>query len=239
MRGFAECIEAAFDICGTETMTRLRRFDLIVFDWDGTLFDSTALIARCIQASCADLDQPMPSLREASYVIGMGLTEALAHAAPGLSADRYPELSARYRHHYFARQNDLSLFEGALPMLHALRQRNHSLGVATGKSRRGLDEVLHMVQLKGLFDATRTADETRSKPHPQMLNELMAELGVAPDRTLMIGDTTHDLQLAANAGVASVGVSYGAHEPASFADFSPLHIAHSVADLDAWLSTHV
>ncbi len=219
-------------------MNRPRRFDLIVFDWDGTLFDSTALIARCIQASCADLGQPVPSLRDASYVIGMGLAEALAHAAPGLSPDLYPELGARYRHHYVARQNELSLFDGSLPMLHALKARHHSLGVATGKSRHGLDEVLHAVQLKGLFDATRTADETRSKPHPQMLLELMAELGVSPQRTLMIGDTTHDLQLAANAGVASVGVSYGAHEPASFAEFSPLHVAHSVADLDAWLSAH-
>jgi phosphoglycolate phosphatase len=219
-------------------MTRLRRFDLIVFDWDGTLFDSTALIARCIQASCADLGQPVPSVRDASYVIGMGLAEALAHAAPSLSPDRYPELGARYRHHYLARQNELSLFDGTLPMLHALRQRNHSLGVATGKSRRGLDEVLHTVQLQGLFDATRTADETRSKPHPQMLNELMAELGAAPHRTLMIGDTTHDLLLAANAGVASIGVSYGAHEPTSFSEFSPLHVAHSVADLDTWLSAH-
>ena len=132
----------------------------------------------------------------------------------------------------------MTLFDGTLPMLHALKQRNHSLGVATGKSRRGLDEVLHTVQLKGLFDATRTADETRSKPHPQMLHELMAELGTSPERTLMIGDTTHDLQLAANAGVASVGVSYGAHEPASFAEFSPLQVAHSVADLDTWLSAH-
>lgn len=219
-------------------MTRPRRFDLIVFDWDGTLFDSTALIARCIQASCADLDQPVPSVRDASYVIGMGLAEALAHAAPGLSPERYPELGARYRHHYVARQNELTLFDGTLPMLHALKQRNHSLGVATGKSRRGLDEVLHTVQLKGLFDATRTADETRSKPHPQMLLELMAELGVSPDRALMIGDTTHDLQLAVNAGVASVGVSYGAHEHGSFAEFLPLHVAHSVTDLDTWLSAH-
>lgn len=219
-------------------MTRPRRFELIVFDWDGTLFDSAALIAHCIQAACADLRVTVPSLRDASYVIGMGLGEALQHAAPGLSPDRYPELSARYRHHYIARQNDLSLFEGSLEMLHALKARHHILGVATGKTRRGLDEVLHTVQLKGLFDATRTADETRSKPHPQMLNELMTELGAAPGRTLMIGDTTHDLQMARDAGVARVGVSYGAHEPASFAAFSPLHVAHSVAELDAWLAEH-
>ena len=217
-------------------MSRIRRFDLIVFDWDGTLYDSTALITRCIQASCADLALVVPTAQDASYVIGLGLTEALQHAAPGLAPERYPELSERYRHHYMARQSELSLFNGALPMLQALRRRQHSLAIATGKTRRGLDEVLHTAQLKGLFDATRTADETRSKPHPQMLMELMAEMGVAPDRTLMIGDTTHDLHMAAQAGVASVGVSYGAHEPASFAAYTPLHVAHSVAELDTWLT---
>jgi phosphoglycolate phosphatase len=236
MRGFAAGADAAANARHTETMNRPRRFDLIVFDWDGTLYDSTAFIARCIQASCADLALPVPSVQDASYVIGMGLTEALQHAAPGLAPERYPELSARYKHHYVARQNDLSLFEGTLPMLHALRERQHSLAIATGKTRRGLDEVLHTVQLKGLFDATRTADETRSKPHPQMLQELMAEVGIAPERTLMIGDTTHDLQMARLAGVPSVGVSYGAHEPASFAAFEPLHIVHSVAELDHWLA---
>ena len=217
-------------------MNRPRRFDLIVFDWDGTLYDSTAMIARCIQSACADLGLPVPSVQDASYVIGMGLNEALQHAAPGLPPERYPELGARYRHHYAARQNDLSLFDGTLPMLHALKERQHLLGIATGKTRRGLDDVLHMEQLKGLFDATRTADETRSKPHPQMLQELMAEVGVDPERTLMIGDTTHDLQMAQLAGVPRVGVSYGAHEPASFASYTPLQVVHSMAELDAWLA---
>ena len=219
-------------------MTRPRHFDLIVFDWDGTLFDSTALITRCIQAACADLGVAVPSDRDASYVIGMGLVEALQHAAPGLPRDRYPELGLRYRHHYMARQHELSLFEGTLPMLKALKARNHWLAVATGKSRSGLDDALGTVQLRGVFDATRTADETASKPHPQMLLELMRELGVAPERSLMIGDTTHDLQLAANAGTASVGVSYGAHEHASFAEFAPRHVAHSVSDLNQWLADH-
>ena len=219
-------------------MSAARQFDLIVFDWDGTLFDSTALIARCIQAACADVGEPVPSVQDASYVIGMGLTEALQHAAPGLPAEKYPELGARYRHHYASRQNELSLFDGVLPMLQGLRERQHLLGIATGKTRRGLDDVLHSVQLRGLFDATRTADETRSKPHPQMLQELLAELGVDAHRALMIGDTTHDMQLAANAGVASVGVSYGAHEPATFADLGPRHIAHSVEELTAWLAEH-
>jgi phosphoglycolate phosphatase len=219
-------------------MTRPRQFDLIAFDWDGTLFDSTALIARCIQAACADLGVTVPSDKDASYVIGMGLVEALQHAAPGLPRERYPELGTRYRHHYFAKQHEIVLFDGTLTMLNGLKTRNHWLTVATGKSRKGLDEALTSVELRGMFDATRTADETASKPNPQMLLELMREFGVEPERTLMIGDTTHDLQLAANAGAASVGVSYGAHEMASFAEFKPLHIAHSVADLDNWLARH-
>lgn len=219
-------------------MTRPRQFDLIVFDWDGTLFDSTALITRSIQAACADLGTTVPSDRDASYVIGMGLAEALQHAAPDLPRERYAELANRYRHHYFARQHEIVLFEGTVAMLQGLKARHHWLGVATGKSRRGLDDVLTAVQMKGLFDATRTADETASKPDPRMLLELMGELGVDPERTLMVGDTTHDLQLAVNAGAARVGVSYGAHDPQAFNEFSPLHVAHSVADLNGWLTRH-
>jgi len=217
---------------------RPRRFDLICFDWDGTLFDSTALIARCIQAACADIGVAVPTQEQASYVIGLGLHDALQHVVPGLPPARYPELGQRYRHHYIARQDDLVLFDGTLAMLTALKARNHWLAVATGKSRRGLDEVLDTVQLKGVFDGTRTADQTASKPHPQMLHELMREFGVEAERTLMIGDTTHDLQMAANAGCASVAVSFGAHEPAAFADLGPLHIAHSTAELNAWLAAH-
>jgi phosphoglycolate phosphatase len=222
----------------TEVTDRPRQFDLIVFDWDGTLFDSTALITRCIQAACADVGVAVPSDKDASYVIGMGLIEALQHAAPGLPRERYPELGNRYRHHYFARQHEIVLFEGTLAMLQALKARHHWLGIATGKSRRGLDEALNSVQLKGVFDGTRTADETASKPDPLMLLELMREFGVEPDRTLMIGDTTHDLQLASNAGTARIGVSYGAHEPAAFDEFAPLHIAHSMPDLHDWLARH-
>ncbi|MBX3625448.1 MAG: HAD-IA family hydrolase [Rhizobacter sp.] len=219
-------------------MTRPRRFDLIAFDWDGTLFDSTALIARSIQAACADLGVEVPSDKDASYVIGMGLIDALQHAAPGLPRERYPELGQRYRHHYFAKQHEIVLFKGTLDMLKALKARNHWLAVATGKSRMGLNEALTSVELHGVFDGTRTADETASKPNPLMLQELMREFGVDPERTLMIGDTTHDLQLAMNAGAASVGVSYGAHTPESFGQYKPLHIAHSVADLDDWLARH-
>ena len=211
------------------------KLQVIVFDWDGTLFDSTALITHCIQAAAVDLGLPRPSDASASYVIGMGYSEALAHAMPGLPPERYQELSLRFRHHYLADQHLLTLFKGSLEMLAALKSRRHLLAVATGKHRRGLDEVLAAVELQGVFDATRTADETAGKPDPTMLLQLMAQLDVPPERTLMIGDTTHDLQLAANAGTASVGVSYGAHDHSSFAALAPLHIAHSMTELHQWL----
>ena len=216
-------------------MTQPRRFDLIAFDWDGTLFDSTALIVRCIQAACRDVGVAQPSDAQASYVIGLGLMDALRHAAPDLPFERYPELGRRYRHHYVARQHEVVLFGGTLAMLQALKARQHWLAVATGKSRRGLNEALLAARLGDLFDGTRTADETASKPDPLMLLELMAELDVPAQRTLMIGDTTHDLQLAANAGVASVAVSYGAHPVEDFARHAPLFIAHSTAQLHEWL----
>ncbi|HEY4065578.1 MAG TPA: HAD-IIIA family hydrolase [Burkholderiaceae bacterium] len=219
-------------------MTSSRNFDLVVFDWDGTLYDSTALITRCIQAACVDLGLPRPSDAQASYVIGMGLIEALQHAAPGLPRERYPELGARYRHHYVARQDEIVFFDGALELLQSLKASGHRLAVATGKSRRGLDEALHSSVLHGLFDATRTADETASKPDPRMLHELMDELQIPAERTVMIGDTTHDLQLALNAGVASIGVAYGAHDHTAFAEFPTRHIAHSIADLQDWLARH-
>jgi phosphoglycolate phosphatase len=217
---------------------RPRQFDLIAFDWDGTLFDSTKIIVRCIQRAVADVGGTVPTDQAAAYVIGMGLMQALAHAAPDVPQERYPQLGARYRHHYLAHQDDLVLFDGVLPLLADLRARDHRLAVATGKSRRGLDDVLQARQMHGLFDGSRTADETAGKPHPLMLEELMREFGTEPERTLMIGDTTHDLQMALNAGCASVGVSYGAHEPGGFDELRPRFVAHSVAELHRWLLEH-
>jgi phosphoglycolate phosphatase len=218
--------------------SRPRQFDLIAFDWDGTLFDSTQIIVRCIQQAVADVGGAVPSDRDAAYVIGMGLMDALAHAAPDVPRERYAELGTHYRKHYLARQNDLSLFQGVLPMLADLRRRQHRIAVATGKSRRGLDEVLQSVQLAGVFDASRTADETAGKPDPLMLVELMREFGAAPERTLMIGDTTHDLQMAVNAGCASAAVSYGAHTVEGFEALQPRAVLHSVGELHAWLLEH-
>ena len=215
---------------------RSRQFDLIAFDWDGTLFDSTAIITRSIQRAVRDVGGTVPTDRDASFVIGMGLMQALAHAAPDVPKEKYPELGARYRYHYAMHQNDITLFDGVLALLEDLRQRKHVLAVATGKSRNGLNEALASASLKGAFDGSRTADETAGKPDPLMLHELMVEFDVAPERTLMIGDTTHDLLMARNAGCASVGVSYGAHEPGDFGALGPRRVAHSVAELHQWLS---
>ncbi|GER09237.1 HAD family hydrolase [Variovorax boronicumulans] len=214
---------------------RSPRFDLIAFDWDGTLYDSTRLIVRCIQAAVVDVGGAKPSEDDAAWVIGLGLAEALARAAPDVPKEKYPELGARYRYHFLQHQDDLVLFDGVLPMLDALRARGHKLAVATGKSRRGLNEALKTVALRDRFDASRTADETFGKPHPRMLLELMEELDVPAERTLMIGDTTHDLQLAQNAGCASVGVGFGAHASSTFDEFKPLYVAQSIAELQAWL----
>jgi len=217
---------------------RPRNFDLVVFDWDGTLYDSTAVIVQSIQAACRDIGAPVPDDQAAAFVIGLGLRAAMEHAVPGLAPERYPLMVERYRHHYLQRQHALTLFPGVVDMLHALRARNHWLAIATGKSRSGLDEALAAAELRGLFDGSRTADETRSKPDPAMLHELMRQFGTEPARTLMIGDTTHDLQLAANAGAPCVAVGYGAHDHAAFDAHAPLYTAHSVAELARWLSEH-
>lgn len=213
-----------------------RRFDLLAFDWDGTLYDSTRIITRCLQRAIADVGGVVPSDHDAAYVIGLSLTEALQRAAPGLDPKLYPQLVTRYRYHYAKTQDEVILFDGVPDLLQALKARGYLLAVATGKSRRGLDEALAQVGLTGLFDATRTADQTAGKPDPQMLDELMAELGCSPERTLMIGDTVHDLGMARHAGCASVGVSYGAHGSAGLAEFAPLAIVDSVVGLANWLS---
>lgn len=212
------------------------KFDLIAFDWDGTLYDSTAVIRLSIQDAVTDLGGARPPDDVASYVIGMNLQDALAFAAPDVPPSQWRLLAERYRHHYAQRQSSINLFEGVTEMLHALKSRRHLLAVATGKSRKGLNEVLGASELQGVFDGSRTADETAGKPHPLMLHELMAEFDVKSHRVLMVGDTTHDLEMARNAGCASVGVSYGAHAPEGFAALGPLGVFESVQSLHHWLS---
>lgn len=212
-----------------------RNFDLIVFDWDGTLMDSTAAIAESIQQGCADLGLEVPSRELATHVIGLSLLGAVQTVAPGLDEAGCQKLAERYRYHFLARDHELVLFDGARELLDELNAAGYRVAVATGKARRGLDRVLEQSGLGVCFDATRCADESFSKPHPGMLLELMDELEVEAARTLMIGDTTHDLQMARNAGAASLAMSYGAHPVDALAAEAPLAVLHSVPELREWL----
>jgi phosphoglycolate phosphatase len=214
------------------------RYELLAFDWDGTLFDSTACIVKSMQAAARELGLAEPSVERARHVIGLGLEPALLSAMPDLPRTRYRELAEAYRRHYFSTAHEVTLFDGVPELLRSLQTRGHRLSVATGKSRRGLDEALEQVGLQRLFEATRTADETASKPHPQMLHELVDELGVPAHSTLMVGDTTHDLQLAANAGTKAVAVSFGAHGVQELESLQPLAVLHSVTELSDWLHQH-
>ena len=215
-----------------------RRFRLLVFDWDGTLADSTGIIADALQRACVDLGLPAPADDEARFVIGLGLADALRHIAPTLPVADHPRLSERYRHHYLARDPEIPLFEGAREMLADLDARGFLLAVATGKSRVGLTRALQQQGLAHRFVASRCADEGFPKPHPDMLLALMERCGVEPLETLMIGDTTHDLELARNAGAAALAVSYGAHDFEGLAGCSPLATVASIAELAAWLKAN-
>lgn len=212
-----------------------KRFELIVFDWDGTLMDSTGAIVASIQAAATDLGIEPPTDERASHIIGLGLIDALRHALPDLPSERYQDVALRYRQHYMARDHDLLLFDGAAALIEELTAAGHILAVATGKTRKGLDRAFEVSGLGPRFQSSRCADECHSKPHPQMLEELMDEFGVEPDATLMIGDTTHDLLMARNAGVAALGVAYGAHPREALEAEAPLYCAADIAELAAWL----
>ncbi len=216
-------------------MQMAKRYDLIVFDWDGTVMDSTAIIADSIQQACRDLDLPVPDDDTARHVIGLGLMQALHYAVPGAPEEKYEELVARYRHHFLARHDTIPLFEQARETIVELHEAGFQLAVATGKNRNGLDRALELTQMGKYFHATRTADRTFSKPHPAMLEELMDELDVPPERTLMIGDTTHDLQMAINAGVDAVGVTHGAHPEEQLRELKPVALLNDFIELRAWL----
>ena len=217
-----------------EDMAR-KQFDLIVFDWDGTLMDSTATIVKCIQSAAKDLGLSVPSDAAAAHVIGLGLSEAMQAVMPNIDAALYPRMIERYRYHFLTKDHELVLFQGVRAMLEELSQLGYFLAVATGKSRVGLNRALNAAKLLSMFDATRCADETFSKPHPAMLQELTRELGQDMRRTVMIGDTTHDLLMANNAGAAGIAVEYGAHPVQQLQACRPVFTARNVPELHAWL----
>jgi len=215
-----------------------RRFELLVFDWDGTLIDSAGAIVASLQTACFDLGLPVPSEERARHIIGLGLADSLAYVLPGVAPDVYPRVAERYGHHFRLRDPNTPLFPGAEQTLWALREAGFMLAVATGKSRRGLERALDQTGLRTVFHATRCGDESGSKPDPGMLTDLMELLGSAPGQTLMIGDTTHDLQMAINAGVASVAAAYGAHPRAQLAALQPLACMDQPQELWDWLKHH-
>lgn len=215
-----------------------KQFDLLIFDWDGTLMDSAGVIVDSIQRACEDIGLPAPSDRASRQIIGLGLTQALQALLPDLPADDYPRLVERYRHHYLGRDDQIPLFAGVASGIGQLRASGFQLAVATGKSRVGLERALEASGLGEWFAATRCADQTHSKPHPAMVLELIDELGADPAHTLVIGDTSHDLLMAANAGVASLGVTYGAHEASDLHPHAPLALMDSFAEVHAWLAAN-
>lgn len=214
------------------------KFSLVVFDWDGTLMDSTYSIVVAIQNACRDLGLPIPSDQEASWVIGLSLVEAFKKAVPTIQPHQIDPFIERYKYHFLTRDPDLRLFPGNKALLDDLKQRGVLMAVATGKSRIGLDRVLKNHQLEHYFVTTRTADQTASKPNPLMLQEIMDELMVSPDEVVMVGDTTHDIFMAKNAGVHSIAVTYGAHSRQELDSAHPSFLVESVNDLHRLLDTY-
>lgn len=213
----------------------MKEYAAVVFDWDGTVMDSTHSIVVSIQSACADLGLPVPDKRDAAWVIGLSLESALYHCVPDLTAEQVPLFIERYRHHFFELDASIKLFDGIVDVLQLVRQREGLLAVATGKSRAGLDRVLEQVQLGEMFHTTRCADETASKPNPAMLFEIFDELQLDPEQVLMVGDTTHDIDMATRAGVDSMAVTYGAHDISTLKSSQPDVIVSSVAEMQSWL----
>ena len=211
------------------------RYRLIVFDWDGTLIDSAGTIVRCIQDAARDMGLEVPDRERASHVIGLGLHDSLRFAVPSLGVERYPDFAAHYRKHFRARQDSMLLFAGIRDLLERL-SRERLLAIATGKSRKGLDRSLDAGDLKRFFSGSRCADETNPKPHPAMLLELMEEFSVGKTETLMIGDTSHDLEMARAAGVEALAVTYGAHPESGLKACGPLGCFSDVRSLSEWLT---
>lgn len=216
-----------------------KAFELIVFDWDGTLMDSQQRILDCLKAAAQDCNATQLDDDTFCDVIGLGLREATATLYPEFTSAEVEQFADRYRYHYLVENDTHSpLFSRAEETLKDLKDNGYWMAIATGKGRQGLDLVLNKTNLHDYFLTTRCASETFSKPHPQMLEEIMHELGIEPDQTLMIGDTEYDMQLAQNAGTHYLAVSYGVHSIDRLLKYQPLgHIDH-IHQLPEWLKTN-
>lgn len=215
-------------------MTRIR--ELVVFDWDGTLMDSAAKIVRCFERALDEAGAPQPGTDAIRHVIGLGLKEAVAALLPGADERLRARVVERYRAHFLRVDNTaMELFPGVREGLEALAAQGYRLAVATGKSRRGLERVLAETGLGSLFVATRCADEAASKPHPQMLEDILQCTGLDPEQAIMVGDTVYDLEMARAAGVDALAVTYGVHDRASLMACRPLACLNAFTEVCDWL----
>lgn len=214
-----------------------KQFDLIVWDWDGTIADSTGMITNAILKAAEQVGLPALAPEVASSIIGLGLRESIEALYGDIPAEQAQALAKQYNANYYASESEILLFSGAVETIAELNRRGFKLAVATGKGRRGLDFALEHSGLGRHFHATRTVDECFSKPHPQMLDELMDDLVVLPERTLMIGDTSYDLHMAKNAGVNAVGVTYGAQSSDQWQHLEPIQQFDDFLSLGQWLLT--
>ncbi len=214
-------------------------YDLIIFDWDGTLANSTQLIIDAIRKGSVDVGLPEPTQVAASGIIGLGFREATYDLFGHISDEKLAELTGRYSHYYGLGEDYIPLFDGVPEAIAHLTEKAVPLAVATGKGRRGLNKALANSGIAHHFIATRCVDECQSKPHPEMILDLMDEVGASPERTLMIGDTSFDLQMAKNANVASLGVTYGAHPLERLLPHEPLAHFEQFTDLITWLKAHL
>lgn len=212
-----------------------KQFDLIIWDWDGTLADSTSVIIDAMTIASRELGFGEIPRAKASSIIGLSLNEAIKTLLGDIGVVNTQALVARYRDYYFLHEENIPLFAGAAETIKTLHKRGFKLAVATGKGRRGLNLALEHADLTKYFQATRTVNECFSKPHPQMLDELMDYFVTTPERTLMIGDTSYDLQMAKNAGIQALAVSYGAQPRENLLPYHPLAIFDDFSSLSQWL----
>ena len=215
-----------------------KQFDLIVWDWDGTIADSTGMITNAILKAAEQVGLPALTPEVASSIIGLGLRESIEALYGDISVEQAQALAKQYNANYYASESEILLFAGAVETIAELDRRGFKLAVATGKGRRGLNFALEHSGLGRHFHATRTVDECFSKPHPQMLDELMDDLVILPERTLMIGDTSYDLHMAKNAGVSAVGVTYGAQSADQWQHLKPIQQFDDFLSLGQWLLTN-
>ncbi len=212
-----------------------QKIELIIFDWDGTLFDSVGQIVASLQYAAQQFEQPLTD-EAAKSIIGLGLPEVMQILFPQIP-HLHQELLQCYADHYVANSKGDVWFNGVAELLMDLKQQGLKLAVATGKSRKGLDRVLAQTNSHALFDITRAASETKSKPDPLMLQEILAEMDVAAERAIMVGDTSYDLEMAQNLNMPRIGVSYGVHSIETLQQYQPLTIAHHVQDLHHYLQS--